>query len=83
LDLGLWTLEEAGRYLEIDIEVINKAQEEKKKREEEAMKSGELNQNLNNNKDVMPEPDNKLKRKVKQDTQNKNQQNAGGKKINP
>jgi hypothetical protein len=47
LDLGLWTLEEAGRYLEIDIEVINKAQEEKKKREEEAMKSGELNQNLN------------------------------------
>jgi len=79
---GLWTAEDAGDYLNIDPEVIKKAQEEKKKRDEE-FQSGMLNQNLDNNDNVMKNQDAKMKAKKKQDTQNKNQQNAGGKKINP
>ena len=55
---------------------------EKKKRDEE-IASGMLNQNLNTNDNVIKNQDAKMKAKKKQDTQNKNQQNAGGKKINP
>ena len=83
LRLGLWTVEEAGHYLKIDKEIIDQAQEEKKTREEEEMKSNMQMQNLDNNDNVMKNQDAKLKAKKKQDTQNKNQQNAGGKKINP
>jgi len=82
ISLGLWTAEDAGEYLDIDLEVIKKAQEEMKKREEE-IQSGMLNQNLDTNDNVMKNSDAKLKAKKKQDTQNKNQQNKGGKTINP
>jgi hypothetical protein len=82
MNLGLWTAEDGGDYLNIDPEVVRKAQEEKKKRDEE-IASGMLNQNLNTNDNVMKNQDAKMKAKKKQDTQNQNQQNAGGKKINP
>ena len=82
LNLGLWTLEEAGKSLNIEPAIIKKAQEEKKKRDEE-LNSQMLRQNLNNNGNVMKEPDAKVKAKKKQTTQNSNQTNAGGKKINP
>jgi len=82
INVGLWTAEDAGEYLNIDVEIIKKAQEEKKKRDDE-IQSGMLNQNLNSNGNVMRNQDAKMKAKKKQDTQNKNQQNAGGKKINP
>jgi len=81
--IGLWTLEKAGEFLGIDPEEISKAQAEKKSRDELEMKSQMLNQNLNNNDNVQKEPDAKLKAKKKQTTQNNNQLNAGGKKINP
>ena len=83
LALGLWTIEEAGNYLNIDEEIIKEAQEQKKKRDEEEIKTGMLNQNLETNDNVMKNQDAKNKAKKKQDTQKKNQQNAGGKKINP
>lgn len=83
LRLGLLTIEAAGRYLKIDSDEIEKAQTQKKKRDDEEMKSGMQNQNLNNNGDVQRERDAKNKAKNKQSTQNNNQQNAGGKKINP
>jgi len=82
MNTGLWTAEEAGDYLDIDQEVIKKAQAEKKEREDE-IQSGMLNQNLNTNDNVMKNSDAKNKAKKKQETQNKNQQAAGGKKINP
>ena len=41
------------------------------------------NQNLNNKGDVIRERDAKNKANVKSTTQNNNQTNAGGKKINP
>jgi hypothetical protein len=82
INIGLWTAEDAGEFLNIDVEVIKKAQEEKKKRDEE-LQSGMLNQNLNNKGNVMREQDAKMKAKKKQSTQNNNQMNAGGKKINP
>ena len=83
LRLGLWTVEEAGNYLKIDEEIIKEAQEQKKKRDEEEMKTSMLNQNLNTDSNVQKNQDAKMKAKKRQDTQNKNQQNAGGKKINP
>lgn len=83
LRLGLWTIEEAGLYLGIDPEVISEAQEQKKKRDEEEMKSGMLLQNNKANGSTMPEPDKQLKNSVKKTTQNNNQTNAGGKKVNP
>lgn len=83
LSLGLWTIEAAANYLNIDNEIIKEAQEQKKEREEEEMKTGLLRQNLENNNNVMKNQDAKNKAKKKQDTQNRNQQNAGGKKINP
>ncbi len=83
LSLGLWTIEEAGDYLDIDEEVIKEAQAQKKKRDEEEMKTGLLRQKLENNDNVMKNQDAKNKAKKKQDTQKKNQQNSGGKKINP
>lgn len=82
MNVGLWTAEDAGEFLDIDPEIVRKAQAEKKKRDEE-LQSGMMNQNLNNNDNVMKNPDAKEKAKKKQETQNKNQQNAGGKKINP
>lgn len=83
LSLGLITVEEAGNYLGIDIEEINKAQAQKKARDDEEMKSNMLRQNLENNNNVMKNQDAKLKAKKKQETQNNNQSSAGGKKINP
>ena len=83
LQLGLWTIEEAGSYLKIDEDVIEEAQEQKKQRDEEEMKSQMLNQNLNTDQNVQKNQDNKMKAKKKQDTQNKNQQKAGGKRIDP
>ena len=83
LRLGLWTVEEAGNYLNIEPEIIKEAQEQKKERDEEEMKSNMLMQNLDTNDNVIKNQDAKLKAKKKQDTQKKNQQNAGGKKINP
>ncbi|HED05381.1 MAG TPA: hypothetical protein ENI61_01695 [Ignavibacteria bacterium] len=83
MNLGLWTIEEAGDYLDIDMEVIKEAQKQKSERDNKSLKSGLLNQNLNNNDNVIKNQDAKMKAKKKQDTQNLNQQNAGGKKINP
>lgn len=88
LRLGLWTIEEAGRYLSIDEEIIREAQEQKKERDKEnmaksGMKSGMMSQYMDTNKNIQFEPDKKLKNKRKQDTQIDNQQKAGGKKINP
>ena len=83
LRLGLWTMEEAGSYLNIDQEIIKEAQKQKKERDEEEMKTSMLRQNLENDDNVIKNQDAKNKAKKKQDTQNKNQQNAGGKKINP
>lgn len=82
LNLGLWTLDAAGLYLGIDSEIIFAAQEEKKKRDEE-IKSGMLNQNLNSNGNVLPHQDQRMKNKQKQSTQNQNQLSSGGKRINP
>jgi len=82
INIGLWTPEDAGEYLGIDEDIIKKAQEEMKKREEE-VQSGMMNQNLDTKDNVMKNQDAKVKAKKKQDTQNKNQQNAGGKQINP
>ena len=82
IKLGLWTMEEAGNYLKIDQEIIKEAQTEKKKREEE-FESKMLNQNLETDDNVMKNQDAKNKAKKKQETQLRNQQNAGGKKINP
>jgi len=80
MNLGLWTAKTAGNYLKIDEEDIIEAQAEKKKRDEE-IASGMLNQNLDNKGNVMREPDAKLKAKKKQTTQNNNQINNGGKNI--
>ncbi|MHA1690030.1 MAG: phage portal protein [Candidatus Heimdallarchaeaceae archaeon] len=85
--LGLWSVEAAGDYLDVDADEIKKAQEQKKQRDQEArdneIKSGMLMQNMENKNNVMKEPDAKNKAKKKQTTQNNNQKNAGGKKINP
>lgn len=83
LRLGLITIEEAARYLNIDEDVLREAQAQKKKRDEENLKTGMLNQNVDNQGNVIPNQDNRIKRKQKQQTQNNNQMNAGGKKINP
>ena len=83
IQMGVWTVEEAGRYLDIEPEMVKKAQAEKDKRDEEAMKTGMLRQNLETDRNVIPNQDNRLKAKKKQDTQMKNQLAAGGKKINP
>ncbi len=80
--LGLWDSETAGDYLNIDKDDIKKGQAEKKKRDDE-LKSGLLDQNLNTNDNVMKNQDAKLKAKKKQDTQLVNQKKAGGKNINP
>ena len=81
--LGLWTVEKAGEFLKIDSEDVKKGQAEKKTRDEEELKSGMQNQNLNNNGDVIRERDAKNKAAQKQSTQNSNQTNSGGKKITP
>jgi hypothetical protein len=83
LNLGLITVEEAARYLNIDEDILEEAQLQKQERSAEEIRSGMLLQNLNNNGNVLPNQDNRLKRKEKQKTQNNNQTNAGGKKINP
>lgn len=83
LNLGLWTLEESARYLGIDPEIIIEAQNEKKKRDEETMKSGLLNQNMTNKNNALFEQDKKLKNQKKQSSQLRNTTNAGGQKINP
>jgi len=83
LSLGLWTILEAGNYLDIDEEIILEAQAEKKERDEEEIKSGMLLQGLETDRNVIPNQDNRLKAKKKQETQLGNQNKAGGKKINP
>ena len=83
LNMGLWTVEAAGEYLKIDEEILQQAQQQKKEREEEEFKTGLLRQKLETDANVQDHPDKKLKNKKKQDTQNNNQTNAGGKKINP
>lgn len=83
LRLGLWTVEEAAKYLGIDEEIVQEAQRQKKEREEEEFKTGMLRQNLENDRNVIPNQDNRLKAKQKQDTQLGNQAKAGGKRINP
>ena len=70
MNIGLWAAEDAGEYLGIDPEIISKAQEEKKKRDEE-IASGMQNQNLNTNDNVQKNSDAKLKAKKKQDTRDK------------
>ena len=77
LALGLWTIEAAGKYLDIDEDEIHRGMEQKKQRDEEEMKSSMLLQNQDNNDNVINEPDKKLKAKTKQDTQKNNKQ------INP
>lgn len=77
LALGLWTVETAGKYLDIDEDEIHRAMEQKKKRDDEEMKSGLLLQRQDNNDNVLNEPDKKLRAKTKQDTQKNN------KRINP
>jgi hypothetical protein len=81
INLGLWTQEYAGYKLEVPEEVLTQAMSEKEQRDEE-LRSGMLNQNMNNNKDVQQEPDKKLKNSVKQNTQNNNKNN-NGKTITP
>ena len=83
ISLGLWTSLKAGDYLGIDEEDVKEAQKQKKEREAEELKSGMLMQNLNTNDNVIKNQDAKNKAKKKQETQKKNQQNAGGKNINP
>jgi hypothetical protein len=83
LNLGLWTIEAAGEYLKIDEEILIEAQNQKKQRDEEEMKSGLLRQKLETNNNVMKNQDSKMKDKKKQETQIDNQLKAGGKKINP
>jgi hypothetical protein len=81
--LGLWPVGAAGNYLNIPEEIIIEGQKEKKQRDLEEMKSGMQSQNLDNDGNVIPNQDNRLKRKKKQETQLANQQKAGGKRINP
>jgi len=83
LRLGLWTVAAAGNYLKIDAEILKSAQEEKKKRDAEEMKTGMDRQNLEKDKEVFKEKDAQKKAKTKQNTQINNQIKAGGKKINP
>lgn len=83
LRLGLITIEEAARYLNIDADDLEEAQAQKKERDVEEMKTGMLGQNLENDGNVIPNQDNRNKRVQKQKTQNNNQTSAGGKKINP
>ncbi len=78
--LGLWTSKKAGEFLEIDEKDVEEAQKEL---EHTLVKSGMLLENNNNNKDVQQERDAKNKANQKKATQNQNQQNAGGKKLNP
>jgi len=82
VSLGLWTELEAGRYMGIPEEEIKAGMKRKKARDDE-FKSGLERQNLENNDNVINEPDKKLKNKKKQSTQLENQTNAGGKRINP
>lgn len=81
--LGLWDEMAAADYLKIDEEIVKRAMERKKERDEETMKTGMLRQNMERDRNVIPNEDNRLKAKKKQETQLANQQNAGGKKINP
>ena len=83
LEMGLWTVEAAGKYLKIDEEILQEAQKQKKEREEEAFNSHMQNQNMTNKDDANFESDKKLKNKKKQTTQLQNNTNAGGKNINP
>ena len=77
LNLGLWTIKAAGKYLKIDEDILEAAQAEKKARDDEELKSGLLLQNQNNNDNVNKEEDAKTRAKKKQDTQKNN------KVINP
>jgi len=77
LNLGLWTIKAAGKYLKIDEDILEEAQAEKKARDDAELKSGLLLQNQDNDDNINKEPDAKLKAKKKQDTQKDN------KKINP
>jgi len=77
MGLDLMTPEAAGKYLNIDEDIVIEAQ----KRKQESVKSGLLMQNLENNGNVIPNQDARAKAKEKQSTQLSNQ--SGGKRINP
>lgn len=77
INLGLWTPESAADYLGIDFDDFTKGQAEKKKRDEE-LASGMLNQNLSQNKNTVPEPDKQFINARRGATQNNNQMKAGG-----
>ena len=79
LSMGLWTMEAAGKYLNIDEEIIKQAQKEKETRD---IKTGELLQKQQSNMNVMKEPDARDAAKKKQTTQLQNKANNGGKVIN-
>lgn len=83
IQLGLWTVETAGKYLGIDSEEIASAQEQKKRRDVESSAQSVFNQVQGKLKDVMWEPDKQNVNARRSETQKKNQQDAGGKKVNP
>ena len=83
IELGLWTTERAGEYLGISPEEVAAGQKEKEQRKEYEIKNSRFMQDHENNGNVIPNQDNRLKRKQKQETQLANQQSAGGKNINP
>jgi hypothetical protein len=73
--LGLWTAKKAGEYLGIDERDIEEAQKEV---EHTLVKTGMLMENLNNNKNVLPEADAQRKAEQKRQTQNNNKMENGG-----
>lgn len=80
LNLGLWTVEESGRYLGIDPEIVEAAQKEKEERDELEAEQFRQNESMSNG---IQEPDKKTKNAKKQDTQNKHKTDSGGKTIKP
>ena len=82
IDLGVWTEEQAGRYLGIDPDQVHEALKRKEERRGEEMNM-QLSQQRDRKENLLREPDAKLKAKRKQETQLTHQTNAGGKKINP
>jgi phage portal protein BeeE len=83
LRMGIWTIEKAAKYLNTDESILFEAQEQKRKRDEEELRTGMLRQGMESNDNVLKNQDQKRKALQKQETQKKNQTDAGGKKINP
>jgi hypothetical protein len=72
MNQGLWTAEEAGNYLGIDPEIINKAQKERQERQADM-----ASQMLQKDNEVMSEKDKLVKNDKKKETQNKNKLERG------